>query len=491
MKSFPDDFLWGGATAACQCEGAWLEGGKGLTASDMKPYRPELKRTDLEDHRTVTHAMLEAAHNEQGYGLYAKRHGIDFYHRYKEDIELFAELGLKSFRMSISWPRIFPKGIEEEPNEEGLAFYDAVFDELEHYGIEPMVTMNHYDTPLWLIEHTDGWRSPEILVHWERYVRTLLTRYKGRVKYWLPFNEINATLFIPFMGAGLIVDDEGDKLEQVKYQCSHYQIVANAIAKKRAKEIDPEAQIGVMIARFTTYPASCRPEDVMQVVHSEQRDNFYYTDSLLRGEIPPYMERFFEERGIEVKVTDEERAIIAENTCDWVGYSYYMSIVDAAESDGLEKTNSNLITAGKNPYLESSEWGWQKDPIGLRYSLNQMWDRYRKPIFILENGLGAVDELAEGPDGTMTVHDPYRIDYLRTHIGAMREAVADGVDVRGYYIWGIIDLVSSGTCEMSKRYGVIYVDLDDYGRGSYERYKKDSFAWYQACIKSNGGNLNG
>ncbi len=487
MRKIPANFLWGGATAACQCEGAWQEGGRGLSLGDMKPYRPQLKRTELDAQRTVSLAMLQEAHRETGYGLYPKRYGIDFYHRYKEDIRLLAELGLKSFRMSIAWPRIYPKGIEEEPNEAGLKFYDDVFTELEKYGIEPMVTMNHYDTPLYLIEEKNGWKTPEILTYWERYVRTILTRYKGRVKYWLPFNEINATLFIPYMGAGLLPDVEKDQFDQSKYQCSHYQIVANAIAKKCAREIDPDAQIGCMIARFTTYPATCRPGDVMQTALDENYDNYYFTDALLRGEIPPYMERLYEEKGLHIAITDEERTILRENTSDWVGYSYYMSLIDSENDDGIEKTNSNLIVAGKNPYLESSEWGWQKDPVGLRYSLNQMWDRYRKPIFILENGLGAVDTLEA--DGS--VHDPYRIEYLKAHIEQLKEAVADGVDVRGYYMWGIIDLISSGTHEMSKRYGVIYVDQDDYGKGTLKRYKKDSFAWYQKCIKTNGGDLNG
>lgn len=485
MKDFPKDFLWGGATAACQCEGAWKEGGKGLSLGDMKPYRPHLKRTDLHEQRTVSLDMLKEAHAEKGTGLYPKRYGIDFYHRYKEDIKLFAELGLKSFRMSISWPRIYPTGIEEEPNEEGLKFYDDVFTELEKYGIEPMVTMNHYDTPLYLIEHKDGWKTPEILKYWERYVRTILARYKGRVKYWLPFNEINATIFIPYMGAGLLPDVEKENFKQSCYQCVHYQLVANAIAKKCAKEIDPNAEIGCMIARFTTYPATCKPEDVMQVVLDENYENYYYTDTLLLGEIPAYMDRFYEENNLDIKITGQEKKILKENTCDWVAYSYYMSLVTSANTDELEKTNSNLIIAGKNPYLEASEWGWQKDPIGLRYSLNQMWDRYHKPIFILENGLGAVDVLEEDN----TIKDTYRIDYLKSHIEQMREAVKDGVGIKGYFIWGIIDLISSGTHEMSKRYGVIYVDQDDFGNGSLARYKKDSFAWYKKCIESNGKDL--
>ena len=485
MRRIPNNFLWGGATAACQCEGAWKEGGRGLSLGDMKPYRPQLARTDLEKQRTVSKEMLEEAHKEKGTGIYPKRYGIDFYHRYKEDIALFAELGLKSFRLSIAWPRIFPKGIEDEPNEEGLKFYDSVFDELLKHGIEPMVTMNHYDTPLWLIENTDGWKSPEILKYWERYVRTILTRYKGKVRYWLPFNEINAVLFIPYMGAGLMPDVEKDRMTQSKYQCAHYQIVANALAVKLAREIDPEAKVGCMIARFTMYPATCKPEDVMQTAIDEDRDNYYFTDSLLRGEMPPYMERFYEEKGIKINITQEEIKLIHDYPADWVGYSYYQSSIDTADNSGMERTNSNLITAVKNPYLKSSEWGWQEDPIGLRYSLNQMWDRYRKPIFILENGLGAVDKQED--DGS--IHDPYRIDYLRAHISELKEAIKDGVDVRGYYIWGIIDLISSGTHEMSKRYGVIYVDQDDYGKGTLKRYKKDSFSWYQNCIKTNGDKL--
>lgn len=485
MKNFPSDFLWGGATAACQCEGAWQEGGRGLSVGDMKPYRPQYKRTDLEKQRTMNSEILKKAHEEKGYGIYPKRYGIDFYHRFREDIALFAELGLKSFRMSIAWTRIFPNGNETEPNEEGLRFYDEVFDELKKYGIEPMVTMNHYDTPLYLIEHEDGWKNPKMLDYWERYVRTIVTRYKGKVKYWLPFNEINAILFIHYMGAGLLTDVEGNHMEQSKYQIAHNQIVANALACKIGREIDPDAQFGCMIARFTMYPATCRPEDVMQCTLDENYDNYYFTDCLLRGEIPAYMERFYEEKGLHIAVTEKNRKILREGIADWVGYSYYQSSIDSADKENMEQTNSNLITAVKNPYLESSEWGWQKDPIGLRYSLNQMYDRYHKPIFILENGLGAVDKLEA--DGS--IHDPYRIDYLASHIAQLKEAVRDGVDVRGYYMWGIIDLISSGTHEMSKRYGVIYVDQDDHGKGTLRRSKKDSFSWYQKCIRSNGDDL--
>lgn len=486
MIDFPKNFLWGGATAACQCEGAWQEGGRGLSLGDMKPYRPFLKRTDLEKQRTVSKEMLNEAHEEKGTGIYPKRYGIDFYHKYKEDIALFAELGLKSFRMSIAWSRIFPNGNESEPNEEGLKFYDNVFDELAKYNIEPMVTMNHYDTPLYLIEHEDGWKNPKMMEYWERYVRTIVTRYKDKVKYWLPFNEINAILFIPYMGAGLLPDVEKENMEQTKYQIAHNQIVANALAVKITKEIEPNAKVGCMIARFTLYPATCKPADVMQTALDENYDNYYFTDCLLRGEIPTYMNRFYEEHKLKINVSENDKQIIKEGVSDWVGYSYYQTSIDTSNKDGMELTNSNLITAVKNPYLESSEWGWQKDAIGLRYSLNQMWDRYNKPIYILENGLGAVDKVEE--DGQ--IHDEYRIDYLASHIEQIKEAIRDGVDIEGYYIWGIIDLISSGTHEMSKRYGVIYVDQDDYGNGTLKRSKKDSFAWYQKCIKSNGQDLN-
>lgn len=326
-----------------------------------------------------------------------------------------------------------------------------------------------------------------MMEYWERYVRTVVTRYKGKVKYWLPFNEINAILFIHYMGAGLLNDVEGDQLEQSKYQIAHRQIVANALACKIGREIDPDAQFGCMIARFTMYPATCRPEDVMQCVLDEDHDNYYFTDCLLRGEIPGYMERFYEEKGLHVTVTEEEKEILRQGTADWVGYSYYQSSIDSAHKEGMEMTNSNLITAVKNPYLQSSEWGWQKDPVGLRISLNQMYDRYHKPLFIAENGLGAVDKVEA--DGS--IHDPYRIDYLRDHIRCMRDAIVeDGVDLFGYTMWGIIDLVSCGSIEMSKRYGVIYVDCDDWGKGTFERKKKDSFAWYKKCILSNEEDLD-
>lgn len=486
MKSIPKDFLWGGATAACQCEGAWQEGGRGLSVGDMKPYRPQYKRTELEKQRTMTSEILKAAHEEEGYGMYPKRYGIDFYHRYKEDIALLAELGLKSFRMSIAWTRIFPKGNELEPNEEGLKFYDQVFDELAKYGIEPMVTMNHYDTPLYLIEHEGGWKNPKMMEYWERYVRTIVTRYKGKVKYWLPFNEINAILFIHYMGAGLLNDVEGDQLEQSKYQIAHRQIVANALACKIGREIDPDAQFGCMIARFTMYPATCRPEDVMQQIHDEQYTNWYFTDVMARGYYPEYILRYFERKNIHIEMERGDEELLRKYTVDFVSCSYYFTQVSTTDS-AWEKTDGNLIIASKNPYLESSEWGWQKDALGLRISLNQMYDRYHKPLFIAENGLGAVDKVEA--DGS--IHDPYRIDYLRDHIRCIRDAIVeDGVDLFGYTMWSIIDLVSCGSIEMSKRYGVIYVDCDDWGKGTFERKKKDSFAWYKKCILSNGEDLD-
>ena len=473
---FRKDFLWGGATAANQCEGAYQEGGRGLANVDVVPHGKDrfpvsmgkLKMTELDNEHY--YPALEA---------------IDFYHHYKEDIALFGEMGFKTYRMSIAWSRIFPNGDEEEPNEEGLKFYDDVFTELEKYGIEPMVTMNHYDTPLYLIENKDGWKTPEILKYWERYVRTILTRYKGRVKYWLPFNEINATIFIPYMGAGLLPDVEKENFKQSCYQCVHYQLVANAIAKKCAKEIDPSAEIGCMIARFTTYPATCKPEDVMQVVLDENYENYYYTDTLMLGEIPAYMDRFYEENNLDIKITEEEKQILRENTCDWVAYSYYMSLVTSANTDELEKTNSNLIIAGKNPYLEASEWGWQIDPKGLRYSLNEIYDRYQIPLMVVENGLGAYDK--KEADGS--IQDDYRIDYLRDHIKEMKEAVKDGVDLMGYTPWGCIDLVSASTGEMAKRYGFIYVEKYDDGTGTLARRKKKSFDWYKEVIASNGENL--
>ncbi|MCQ9210689.1 6-phospho-beta-glucosidase [Granulicatella seriolae] len=467
------DFLWGGAVAANQCEGAYLEDGKGLALVDILPSAQEDRWGALLDPKKAM---------ETTYNFYPSHESIDFYHTYKEDIALLAEMGFKTFRMSFAWTRIFPEGDELEPNEAGLAFYDKVFDELAKYNIEPLVTINHFDTPLGLVTKYGGWRNRKLIDFYVRYAETLLTRYKGKVKYWLTFNEINMILHIPFFGGGLIFE-EGENTEQVKYQAAHHQLVASALVTKLAHEIDPENKVGCMLAAGIVYYNTPNPIDVRAAQESNQ-EQYFFVDVQSRGYYPSYAKRKFEEAGFEIEFEDGDEEIL-KNTVDFISFSYYSSRIISGDPEVMKQVKGgNAFASIANPYLEVSEWGWAIDPIGLRVTMNEMYDRYQKPLFIVENGLGAVDELVDG-----TVQDDYRIDYMRKHLEQMIEAVKDGVELWGYTSWGCIDLVSAGSGEMKKRYGFIYVDRDNFGNGSNKRYKKASFDWYKKVIASNGQEL--
>ena len=398
---------------------------------------------------------------------------------------MFAELGIKVLRTSICWARIFPNGDDAQPNEAGLKFYMDLFDACHAHGIKVFATILHYNIPLHLVTEYGGWKSRKTVECYVRYTRTLFERLGDRVDYWLPFNEFNAGKFNPYNGVCLIEDQEEDYQNAI-FQCLHHQFIANALTIQQGHEILPGSKIGGMIARFTTYPATCKPDDVMQMILDDQYSNWFYLDVMTRGKYPAYMERYFEQQGIRIDWKPGDAEILKNNSIDFVAFSYYFSQVSTTEQ-GWEKTSGNLIMANKNPYLETSEWGWQKDPVGLRVTLNQVYDRYQLPVFIAENGLGAVDKVEA--DGS--IHDPYRIDYIKAHVEQMKEAVKDGVELIGYTMWGFIDLVSCGSMEMSKRYGVIYVDQDDAGHGTLARSRKDSFYWYQKCIATNGEDLEG
>lgn len=468
MGIFPDNFLWGGAVAANQCEGAYREDGKGLSVQDVLPQGirgPRTKEPVKENMKLV---------------------GIDFYHRYKEDLRLFSEMGFKVFRTSVAWSRIFPRGDEEKPNEAGLAFYDRLFDECHKYGIEPLVTISHYETPLYLAEHYNGWTDRRMVGFYERYVRTLFERYKGKVKYWLTFNEINSVLHEPFMSGGIAKPKE-ELSEQELYQAVHHELVASALATKIGHEIIPDAKIGCMILSMPTYPLTPSPDDVIRAMEEEHK-NYFFGDVHVRGKYPGYMKRYFREHGITVEFGPEDEEIL-KNTVDFVSFSYYMSVCASADPAKQKKESGNLLGGIPNPTLKASEWGWQIDPKGLRYVLNMFWDRYQLPLFIVENGLGAVDVLTEDGEGNKTVEDDYRIEYLRDHLRQAGEAIRDGVEVMGYTSWGCIDVVSASTAELKKRYGYIYVDRNDDGTGTMERYRKKSFYWYKDVIASNGENL--
>ncbi|PJW13771.1 6-phospho-beta-glucosidase [Geobacillus sp. Manikaran-105] len=475
-EAFPTNFLWGGATAANQIEGGFGEGNKGVSIADVLPggkMRQQLLREK----------GLQFAIDKEKY-TYPNHEAIDFYHRYKEDIALFAEMGFKAFRLSIAWTRIFPNGTELEPNEEGLAFYDRVFDELHKYGIEPVVTISHYEMPLYLAKEYGGWRSRELVTLFERYAKVIFQRYKDKVKYWMTFNEINGALHFPLMSMGFVPESEETKYQEL-FQAFHHQFVASSLAVKACREIIPDAKIGCMILAAPVYPYDCNPENVMHALEEERLLNFFCADVQVRGEYPSFMKRVFDERGVKLDIRDGDLELIKKHTVDYIGLSYYMSVTQKKDKMDDELIPGSVFDGVKNPFLKASDWGWEIDPIGLRIILNRLYDRYRVPLFIVENGLGAHDKVEE--DGS--IHDDYRIDYLRRHIEAAREAIADGVELIGYLVWGCIDLVSASTGEFSKRYGLIYVDKHDDGSGTLERRKKKSFDWYQNVIATNGEEL--
>ncbi len=481
-NGFPEGFLWGGATAANQIEGACQVEGKGMSVADVQRLKPEVNVEDYKRNNTVTRADIEEALKAEEETLYAKRRGIDFYHHYKEDIALFAEMGFKVYRMSIAWSRIFPNGDEETPNEAGLKFYDQVFAQLKRYGIEPLVTMSHYEQPLNLTLKYGGWGNRQLIKLFTRFVEAICIRY-NHVKYWITFNEIDSLFRHPFSSGGILEDEyQPERLKKELYQAMHNQFVASAVATEICRRLIPGAKVGCMLTKLTFYPFTCKPEDVLKY-YLDNRKNFSFADVQVFGEYPEFMKIQMEKEGITLQKGPEDDKIMRENPVDFVAFSYYQSSCSAANPTELEKTAGNTHRGIKNPYLPKTAWGWQIDPTGLRISLIELYDRYGLPLFVAENGLGAEDVL--GPDGK--IHDEYRINYLREHIKAMHQAISeDGVDLMGYTSWGCIDLVSASTNQMSKRYGYIYVDADDYGHGSLKRYRKDSFYWYQKVIRTNG-----
>lgn len=473
-----DTFLWGGAIAANQCEGAWNVDGKGESIPDHC----------TNGSHTVSKRITRKIEPNT---LYPSHEAIDFYHHYKEDIALFAEMGFKTFRFSIAWTRIFPTGLEEEPNEQGLKFYDHLIDECLKYKIEPLVTLSHYDMPYALVEKYNGWYSREVIDLFMKLVNIVFKRYEGKVKYWLTFNEINAgtmKLGSP-LSLGTIQGYDGLFTEvpddpNIRFQALHHQLIASAKIAKLAHDRYPSYQIGNMITFLTSYPLTCHPDDMLLTQQHMQIVNWLCGDVQVRGAYPSFTKRYFKENDIQIKMLPEDEQILKEGTVDFFTISYYMSNCISAQTD-VDQVEGNIMGGAKNPYLKTTDWGWQIDPKGLRWTLNEIYDRYQIPIMVVENGMGAKDLLEE--DGS--VHDPYRIDYLRQHIEQMKEAVEDGVDLIGYTPWGCIDLVSATTGEMAKRYGFIYVKKYDDGTGDLSRVKKDSFEWYKKVIASNGEDL--
>ncbi|WP_411852974.1 6-phospho-beta-glucosidase [Yersinia enterocolitica] len=474
VSTFPDGFLWGGALAANQAEGACFESGKGLTTVDMIPHG---------EHRLAVKLGREKRFTLRDDEFYPSHQAIDFYHRYKDDIALMAEMGFTVFRTSIAWSRIYPNGDELTPNAEGIAFYRDLFNECKKHNIEPLVTLCHFDVPMHLVTEYGSWRNRKMVEFFTRYARTCFEAFDGLVKYWLTFNEINILLHSPFSGAGLVFEPNENQ-EQVKYQAAHHELLASALATKIAHEINPENQVGCMLAGGNFYPRTCKPEDVWAALEKD-RENLFFIDVQARGAYPAYTKRLFREKGISIatQVGDDD---ILKHTVDFVSFSYYASRCASADMNDHNSSAANIVKSLKNPHIQASEWGWGIDPLGLRITMNMMYDRYQKPLFLVENGLGAKDEI--NPQGE--IEDNYRISYLREHIKAMAEAIDDGIPVIGYTSWGCIDLVSASTGEMSKRYGFVYVDRDDLGKGSLARKKKKSFYWYKKVIASNSADLS-
>lgn len=470
--SFPKDFLWGGAVAAHQVEGGWNKDGKGVSVVDV------LTKGAHEVPRVIT----DSVESDQ---FYPNHEAIDFYGRYKEDIALFAEMGFKCFRTSIAWTRIFPNGDEATPNEAGLQFYDDLFDELLKYGIEPVITLSHFEMPNHLVKQYGSWANRQVIDFFVKFSQTVMERYQHKVKYWITFNEINnqRNWKLPIWGycnSGMIYTDYPNP-EQMMYQVLHHQFVASARVVKLGHQINPDFKIGSMIHIMPLYPATCRPEDVL-LAQELMREKYLFSDVQVRGYYPSYLIKEWQRKNIHIEMAAGDEQILREGCADYLAISYYMTnIVSTQKEEG--QTTSLFENSRLNPYLPASDWGWQIDPDGLRVALSELYERYQKPIFIVENGLGAIDEVQA--DGS--INDDYRINYLSEHIKAVATAINyDGVDVMGYTPWGCIDCVSFTTGEYKKRYGFIYVDKHDDGTGTMARSKKKSFYWYQQVIASNG-----
>jgi len=482
--SFPNGFLWGGAIAANQTEGAWNTDGKGPSVADVATYKPDVDVKEYAAHHVVTNDTIAVALADTDDTYYPKRRGIDFYHRYPEDLALLAELGFKVLRVSIAWSRLYPTGEEQTPNEAGVAHYQALFTEMRRLGIEPLATLSHYEMPIALAVNNNGWEDRRVVDHFVRFARTCFERFGSSVKLWLTFNEIDSIMRHPFTSAGIIPDNCGDRgVEAACYRGLHHQFLASAMVTDLCHRIIPGSQVGCMLTKLTTYSRTCQPEDVA-ATQTKNLDNMWFADVHVFGEYPRLMRKSLERKGIQLPIEPGDEDILRAHPVDFVSFSYYMSMTESVSPDA-ERTPGNTVLGVKNPYLPSSEWGWQIDPIGLRISLIELYDRYRKPLFVVENGMGAVDVVTESGE----IHDPYRIAYFREHFVQMQQAIDEGVELMGYTSWAPIDLISASTSQISKRYGFIHVDQDDLGAGTGQRRRKDSFWWYQKVIATNGAEL--
>lgn len=479
MSKFSNDFLWGAAISATQTEGGYLEGGKGLTIQDF------ITGGSLNRERKFTPTISDDY-------FYPSHEAVDFYGHAIEDLNMLASLGLKSIRLSISWARIYSNGDDAEVNQEGLDYYMSLFKECKKLGLEPVVTLSHFDFPWKVTKEYNGFYSRETIDLFLRYVKTVMTEFKGYVRYWLTFNEINFGV-LPmgaFKAQGMIDKNiaNGDKVVnyselrvplQDQITALHHQFLASALTVELAHEIDPNNKVGCMIGYITQYPLTSHPKDILEAQKIDRILNKFSSDVCVKGEYPTHIFKWFKDNNVELEIPESDKEILKRGVVDFYSLSYYMSNC-ATFRDDVEVVHGNLMGGVKNDYLEASEWGWQVDPLGLTYTLNDIWDRYNIPLMIVENGLGSADELIDG-----RIKDDYRIDYLKAHIEAIEKALEYGVDVIGYMPWSAIDLVSSGTGEMKKRYGLIYVDKNDNGEGKFTRTIKDSGYWYRDTISKN------
>lgn len=479
-KKIPDTFLWGAGFAASQMEGAWDEGGKGPNAADMNEYRGDIPPEERMNVVPITTAFLKEAFSPDTKMIFPKRYGINFYHTYEEDVKLLGKdgLGLNSFRTSINWARIFPNGDDAQPNEEGLAYYDKLFDCIIANGMEPIITMSHYEIPMALTTKYTGWYSKEVIDIFLRFAQTILDRYHTKVHKWIVVNQINMIREEPYNHLGILAD-KVDNMVVAQAQAVFNEMVSSAKVAKYAHEHYKDVEIGVMLAGGPAFPITCKHEDVMATIRYNQL-KYYYSDVLLRGAVPNYIYRYYDEIGFDFQPTQEELDILRENTADFFSFSCYSAAVCGKESF------ENGYRAGVNPTAKVNEWGWAIDAAGLRAELNEIYDRYQCPIYLAERGISRVEEV----DENMVVQDDYRIDYFRETIEEIKLALEDGVDIRGLYAWSPIDMVSCSSCEMAKRYGFIYVDLDNHGKGTEKRVPKKSYYWYQKVLKSNGEDLD-
>ncbi len=490
--SFPKGFLWGGAIAANQYEGAWLEDGKQPNVTDVVvgimsknpgiKWNAETKKYEMCLDPTKAYLSHEA---------------VDGYHRYKEDYKLMAGMGYNCFRTSFAWGRIFPNGDETEPNEAGLKFYDEMLDTMNELGMAPCITLSHYETPLHLITEYGGWSNPKMIDFWMNYVNTVFKRYKGKVKVYLTFNEVNNLFRMPLVAGGVMTIDNpkdpsdpiGSTTEQDKWDAYHNITVANALTVKACHELDPNAQIGCMMTASSTatYPYDCDPENVLGALETQRRNLFYMADPFCLGIIPTYLKKIWKEDNVTVSWTDEEMKLIKENTVDLLSFSYYRSTT--YDKNTNLKVDTGGLTMKDNPFLKDKApqpWGWPVDPEGLRYTLNVLYDRYHLPLFIVENGVGLDENLNE--EGT--IEDDFRVHYVEEHLKNVHAAIdEDGVDCIGYLYWGPIDVVSAGTGEMRKRYGFVYVDRFNDGSGTLDRALKKSYQWFKEVCTSNGESI--